>query len=152
MKHMTMTAITLVQPWGELVVSGKKTIECRNWKTNRRGFVALHASKKKERSRFELCRDHFKINVDADEVDYGAVIGFAEIVDVVDEEFLSKKNLKWFEEGQYAFVLENIIRLDEPVEVKGMMGFWNLQGEALAQCLNQLPKKQKKLIEENLLQ
>jgi hypothetical protein len=146
-----ITALSLVQPWGELVVAGKKNVENRSWNTKKRGFIAIHASKSKDKKRFELCRDFYRHYIDSDDVDFGAVIGFAEIIDVIDEETVTKKTQKWFEESQYGFVLDNIIRLDDPVEIKGHMGFWKLEGKELQQCLSQLPKKQRRLIEENLL-
>lgn len=38
-------AISLKQPWAALLVSGRKTIEVRTWKTRRRGPILIHASK-----------------------------------------------------------------------------------------------------------
>lgn len=146
-----MTAMSLVQPWAELVIAGKKNVENRNWKTQKRGFIAIHASRKKEKARFSLCIDLHKIVVQPEEVDYGAVIGFGEIVDMIDDETVTRKFNKWFEEGQHGFVIANIIRLDEPVEIKGAMGFWQLKGKELEKCMAQLTKQDKKLIEQNLL-
>ena len=146
-----MTAMSLVQPWGELIVTGKKNIENRSWKTKKRGYVAIHASRSKDRKRFERCREEFRLLVDPEDVDFGAVIGFAELVDIVDEETVSKKSRKWLEDGNYGFVFENVVRLDEPVEVLGHMGFWTLEGDALEECLAQLPKRQRKIIEANKL-
>ena len=40
-----MKALSLKQPYAELVVSGRKTIELRKWKTNFRGEFLVHASK-----------------------------------------------------------------------------------------------------------
>jgi hypothetical protein len=41
-----MKAISLIQPWASLVVVGAKQIETRSWRTQHRGRVAVHASKK----------------------------------------------------------------------------------------------------------
>ena len=40
-----MKALSLKQPFAELVVSGKKIIELRNWKSKFRGRFLIHASK-----------------------------------------------------------------------------------------------------------
>jgi len=40
-----MKALSLKQPFAELIVSGKKTIELRNWNTKFRGKFLVHASK-----------------------------------------------------------------------------------------------------------
>ena len=40
-----MKALSLKQPFAELVVSGKKTIEIRKWNTKFRGEFYIHASK-----------------------------------------------------------------------------------------------------------
>ncbi|MBI2066116.1 ASCH domain-containing protein [Candidatus Woesebacteria bacterium] len=39
-------AISLKQPWANLVASGKKTIETRKWTTNYRGDLVICSSKK----------------------------------------------------------------------------------------------------------
>lgn len=40
-----MKALTLTQPWAQLMAVGAKTIETRNWTTNHRGWLAIHAGK-----------------------------------------------------------------------------------------------------------
>ena len=40
-----MKCLSLRQPYAELLVSGKKTIELRKWNTNFRGKFLIHASK-----------------------------------------------------------------------------------------------------------
>jgi len=41
-----MKALTIKQPWAQLIVDGIKDIENRTWKTNFRGRVYIHASQK----------------------------------------------------------------------------------------------------------
>ena len=43
---MIYKAISLKQPWANLVASGKKTIETRKWTTNYRGDLVICSSKK----------------------------------------------------------------------------------------------------------
>lgn len=41
-----MKAITIHQPWAGLIAIGAKRFETRGWKTNYRGPIAIHGSKK----------------------------------------------------------------------------------------------------------
>ena len=41
-------ALSIQQPWAWLIVNGHKDIENRDWRTNFRGPVAIHAGKKIE--------------------------------------------------------------------------------------------------------
>ena len=43
---MVKKCLSLKQPYADLVVSGKKTIELRTWNTKFRGEFLVHASKK----------------------------------------------------------------------------------------------------------
>ena len=40
-----MKALSLRQPWANLIASGEKTIETRTWKTNYRGEILICSSK-----------------------------------------------------------------------------------------------------------
>jgi hypothetical protein len=40
-----MKALSLWQPWAQLLVSGQKAIETRSWATGYRGLVLIHAAK-----------------------------------------------------------------------------------------------------------
>ncbi|MBS3135077.1 ASCH domain-containing protein [Candidatus Woesearchaeota archaeon] len=40
-----MKALSLKQPWADLVLSGRKIIELRKWNTNFRGEFYIHASR-----------------------------------------------------------------------------------------------------------
>ncbi|MCB0392052.1 MAG: ASCH domain-containing protein [Bdellovibrionales bacterium] len=145
-----MRALSIIQPWAELIVSGKKNVENRSWDSKHRGFVAIHASKAKTLFRFEDCKEVYNINVDPDSVAYGCVIGFAEVVDVISEDQVTNKTKKWFT-GDYGLVVKNMIKLSNPVPVKGALGYWKLKGQTLSKCLVQLSAKQRLMIANNLL-
>ena len=40
-----MKAITVWQPWAQLLAEGKKHDETRSWRTNYRGEILIHAAK-----------------------------------------------------------------------------------------------------------
>ena len=143
MKLKEIRALSITQPWAECILSQGKNVENRTWNTHQRGFVAIHASSSFKAERFNQCEKNFKVNVNPDEVDYGAIVGFAKLVDVVTQDDLTPETKKWFE-GDYGFVFEDVIRLKNPVEIKGTLNFWKLKGKTLEQCLAQLTQSQLK--------
>ena len=52
-----MKALTLYQPWATLVAIQAKRIETRSWKTDYRGPLVIHASKKFSAEAADLCKD-----------------------------------------------------------------------------------------------
>ena len=137
MKIKEIRALSITQPWAECILSEGKNVENRSWITHQRGYVAIHASSSYDSKRFKDCSKKYKVNIHPDEVDYGAIVGFAKLVDVVTGEDLTRETKKWFE-GEYGFVFEDIIKLKKPVEVKGTLNFWKLKGKILDACLRQL--------------
>ncbi|MBR9702279.1 ASCH domain-containing protein, partial [Candidatus Pacearchaeota archaeon] len=113
----------LKQPFAELVISGRKKIEIRKWNTKFRGKFLIHASKNSDREAME--RFGFE------ELPCGFIVGEAELIDVkkyIDEKDFEKdknKHLATRNFGEYGFILKNIKRV-EPVEARGMLGFWEL--------------------------
>ena len=61
-----MKALSFRQPWAELVLQGRKTLDLRTYGTDFRGPLAIHASKTIEKAR---CRD---FDLDPDAVPTGA--------------------------------------------------------------------------------
>ncbi len=79
-----MKVISIRQPWAWLIIHAGKDIENRDWCTNFRGPVAIHASKyvptAAEISEIELA---MKVRIRRLELQYGGIIGTAEITDCV---------------------------------------------------------------------
>lgn len=120
-----MKALSIKQPFAELVVSGRKTIELRKWNTKFRGEFLVHASKVPDKSAMK----RFGFN----ELPLGRIVGKARLVDVKmysGEEDFYKDNNKHLssEKGEnYGFILEGAQRVKE-VECKGKLGFWDFIG------------------------
>ncbi|HZA68174.1 MAG TPA: ASCH domain-containing protein [Nitrososphaeraceae archaeon] len=71
-----MKCLSLRQPYAELLISGKKTIELRKWNTNFRGKFLIHASKNINKEKCKSLRiDYTKLNI-------GMIIGRAILYDV----------------------------------------------------------------------
>jgi len=121
-----LTAITLQQPWASLIAQGKKHYETRDWSTDYRGQIAIHAGKKfhNDKSLISL------LEIPAAEVPLGAVVAIAQLTDCIlmDEEFILKQSsfeqyLGLWEVGRYAWKLENV-RAIEPISATGKQGLW----------------------------
>ena len=104
-----MKALSIRQPWAELIVAGLKDIENRTWRTDYRGPVLIHAGTKIEpidAALRELVKRISGFDLpDAANLPRGGIVGQAEIVDVV-----RSSPSRWFS-GPYGFVLANARRL-----------------------------------------
>ncbi len=120
-----MKALSLKQPFAELVVSGRKTIELRKWNTKFRGEFLIHASKNPDESAMK--RFGFE------NLACGFIVGKAKLVDVrhyknAEEHAKDKEfHLADIERGDYGFVLENAQRVKE-IPCKGTLNFWEFKG------------------------
>ena len=122
-----MKALSLKQPWAELIVSGKKTLEIRNWNTKFRGDFLVHASKVPNKGAME--RLGFK------ELPTGCIVGRAKIIGV--KEYPSKEEFerdedKHFAKGYdwggrlYGFIVTDAKRVKE-TPLKGQLNFFNVE-------------------------
>ncbi len=127
-----MKVLTIKQPWADLIINGHKCYEFRSWKTNYRGKILIHAGMDIEKDMLVRFKD-YKL-----ECVKGAIIGEAVITDciLVNEDFNEKvKDINPVVYGRsnhiekYAWKLENIIKYDKTIFVKGKLGLWNYEGE-----------------------
>lgn len=127
-----MKVLTIKEPWATLIIEGYKKYEFRSWKTKYRGKILIHAGMSIEKDMLERFKEY---NLSYSK---GAIIGEAEIVDciLVDDEFneeLKKINKMVYGKSNhvetYAWKLENVIKYDEPIYIKGQLGLWNYNKE-----------------------
>ncbi|MFH1711155.1 MAG: ASCH domain-containing protein [Nanoarchaeota archaeon] len=116
-----MKALSLKQPWAELILLGRKKIEIRKWRTKFRGDFLIHSSKNPDN---DAMKKFGFVNLPC-----GFIVGRAKLLDVKEyknsEEFEKDKNLhlatpEW---GNYGFILENVERM-EKIPAKGKLNFW----------------------------
>jgi hypothetical protein len=112
------------------ILDSGKDIENRDWHTNQRGRILLHAGKWFNES--EIMQDLRTIQkiLGLEEPDKemlklfkpfgGCLVGIVEIVDCV-----SESDSPWFF-GKYGFVLANPIALPSPIPYKGQLGFFEV--------------------------
>src|SRR5580658_6654468 len=109
-----MKCLSMKQPFAELLVRGKKTIELRNWNTKFRGEFLVHASRSVDEVASKINR------FDLDELVKGAIIGKANLYDVKEytnnSEFIAdqKKHMASgnYMHGKYGFLINNAIKFD----------------------------------------
>ena len=122
-----MKCLSVSQPFANLIVQGKKTIELRKWNTNFRGEFFVHAPLK---IRTKDCK-RLKIN---EKLVTGAIIGKVELIDV--KKYNSKKEIisdkkfhfadKEFQNNIYGFLLKNPKFFRVPIPCKGKLGFFEI--------------------------
>lgn len=104
----SMKAISIKQPWANLIASGQKTIETREWSTSYRGQILLVSSKipKIEPAGFAVA-----------------------VADLVDCRVMTKADEDAAQcsiyPNAFAWVLQNV-RAIEPFPVKGQLGLYEV--------------------------
>lgn len=115
------------QPFADLIILGKKTIELRNWNTNFRGELLIHAPLKIRKE------DAKRLKIDKKFVT-GAIVGKVEIYDI--KKYDSKKQLKQdqkfhlasnnFHDKTYGFLLKKPKMFRIPIPWKGQLGVFEV--------------------------
>jgi hypothetical protein len=128
-----MRALTICQPYAELIAAGVKLVENRRWPTQHRGLLAIHAGA----SRGWL--DGW--DGDPDQLQFGAVVAVATVYDCVEYSQLPA-HLVGHEHahGPWCWLLRDARRLTTPVRVSGRLGLWSVPEALLvASCATSLP-------------
>ena len=123
-----MKCLSVSQPFAELIILGKKTIELRKWNTNYRGELLIHAPLKIRKE------DAKRLKIDKKFVT-GAIVGKVEIYDV--KKYDSQKQIKSdqkfhfasrnFHDRTYGFLLKNAKAFRVPISYKGQLGLFEAE-------------------------
>ena len=129
-----MKVLSLTEPYATLIKNGVKSIETRSWKTNYRGKLYIHASATKMPKKYKENKELMSL-VDINNLNYGNIICSCELVDCIKmtDEFINdvRNNRKneyitgIYDNGRYAWILENIEQLDAPIKAKGKLNIWD---------------------------
>ncbi len=141
-----MKAITIKQPWATLIALGEKKFETRSWQTKYRGPLAIHAGKSIDKDACEnswikgVLKEHGITSYK--DLPTGVVLATVELKDCYKVEatlghvsVLSKgRTIEGLEvtfgdytEGRYAWELDNLQVLSDPVVAKGQLSLWEWQ-------------------------
>ncbi len=137
-----LVALSIRQPWIDMIVRGVKTMEIRNWAVKRRGLIALHAPR-----RIDFSAAYFYGYKQPWTLPRGKLIALAEITDVVELD-----NESWVDlvqrhrqplpmvDGAYGVLLDNVKLLERPVDCRGKQMFFPITGNILERVLRYAPK------------
>ena len=130
--------LSLTEPYATLIKEGKKRIETRSWKTSYRGELYIHASLTKIKKETKNKKELMDLLKDTP-LNFGYIICKCQLTDCIlmTKEYVEdmKKNHYQeyicgdYQENRYAFVLEDITPLKEPIKVKGKLGIWNYENQ-----------------------
>ena len=120
--------MSVSQPFADLIISGKKTIELRNWNTNFRGEFLIHSPIK---IRKKDCK-RLKIN---QKLVTGSIVGKATLYDVkkyqTAKEVMMDKKYHLASKDSYSkkfgFLLKNSKQFRIPIPWKGQLGFFDVK-------------------------
>jgi activating signal cointegrator 1 len=138
-------ALSLWQPWASAIPAGLKRIETRSWRTTYRGRLAIHAAMVRNADVRDCwtCmsaddRPAFAaIGVARfDDLPFGAIVATCDLVDCRRTEdcgaWLGSTEEEWgnFAPGRFGWILDNIVRLEIPVPVRGAQGLFEWRAAA----------------------
>ncbi|MDE1728460.1 ASCH domain-containing protein [Candidatus Nitrosotalea okcheonensis] len=124
-----MKCLSVSQPYADLIINGKKTIELRTWNTKFRGEFLIHAPIKIKDNACE------KLGIDRSSLRTGVIIGKAEIYDVklydsikaLREDYNKHFATEEFLRHKYGFLLRKPHALRVPIPYKGSLGFFEVK-------------------------
>jgi activating signal cointegrator 1 len=118
-----MKALTICQPYAQLIAAGEKLVENRTWQTHYRGPLLIHAGV--SRAWLDGAR--------TEGMAFGAIVAAAELVDCLHIDRIKagvyRDRHPWLEEhphahGPWCWVLADVTALPNPVSTKGSQGLW----------------------------
>lgn len=120
--------LSVSQPFADMIVKGKKTIELRKWNTGFRGEFLIHSPVE---IRTEDCK---RLGIDESGLRTGAIIGKATIYDVkvygTKKEWQDDKKYHFapgeMSDAKYGFLLKNAKEFKVAVPQKGKLGFFDV--------------------------
>ncbi|MFO0680524.1 MAG: ASCH domain-containing protein [Sandaracinus sp.] len=138
-ERITYRCLAIRQPYAWAIVMGAKDIENRSWSTTHRGQIVIQASTTK--AEVNATTKHFKPQkppVTTVPFEYGALIGVADLVDVVP--LTPELEANPWAYGTYCFRLANARVFDEPIVAKGKLNLYHLDDALDAQVRERLPR------------
>jgi hypothetical protein len=120
-----MKALSILQPWAWLIVSGHKPVENRTWVSSFRGRLIVHAGKRwgrEQREDLEYVQDVFPEIVLPEKFDRGGIVGAVTMIDCVND------HPSPFFNGPKAFVLADPEQLPF-TPLRGSLGIFDIPDE-----------------------
>ena len=117
-----MKALSIKQPWADLIIYGYKLIETRTWKTDYRGELLICSSKSVDREAMDYFKDLFPKDHKFLTGKALAVVTLKDCIKMIKEHEASA--LCDLYDG-YSCIIENIKPI-EPFDIKGQLGLFEV--------------------------
>jgi len=130
-------ALTICQPYAELIARGEKRVENRSWPTRYRGQLLIHAGKSREWLSGDGSHPADNYGIPLPAMQFGALIAIATLVDCL---WISRIRAGLYDalypwlrdhehtEGDVCWVLTDVRRLSAPIPCRGAQGLWDYEG------------------------
>jgi hypothetical protein len=145
---MKIKALSLWQPWADAIRVGAKQIETRHWVTHYRGWLAIHAAKKKiDRSDQDFVDFAEHWVGDLNKLDFGAVVCVVKLTNCRPTEALREEigedEQLWgnYDDGRWGWMLDGVpvIDITPVIPVIGHQGLFDWEvPEAVAERIRKL--------------
>lgn len=113
-------AISLKQPWAQMIVDGTKTIETRMWSTKHRGELLIVSSLKGDRAAFDRFPQYTDLMA-------GAALCFVDLVDCRPMTPADERAARCAcEPGRFAWILKDV-RDIERFHVRGQLSLYDVE-------------------------
>jgi hypothetical protein len=133
-----MKVLSVKNPWAFLIIHYGKDIENRFRKTNYRGRIAIHASKKSDEDAYLLESESQVLKKAFQEArerrseiekTNGHIIGTVEIYNCTYQELTAMTNKSpWAKSGSlWHYWVKDPIALESPIAARGMLGLWEYE-------------------------
>jgi hypothetical protein len=118
-------ALSVRQPWAELLLAGVKDVENRAWPTTYRGPLIVHAGQRIDREALEmLVAEGVRLPA---ELATGALLGSVEVVDCVRGHWS-----RWAVPGGWQWVVARPVRFRRPIPFPGRLKLFGVPTAVLA--------------------
>ena len=108
-----LLALSIRQPWVELILRGEKNVENRSWPTKHRGLLLIHASRTFDPMNWQDAGET-EHDLDPTSLPFGALVGAVRVTDCTREQ-----HSKWHEEGAWGWYLVEAVRFEKPIPYTG---------------------------------
>jgi len=133
-----LKALTICQPYPELILRGAKRVENREWPTAYRGAFLIHAGK--SRKWLSLSADgqsDDEYEIPLAEMAFGAIVGRCTLADCVHiGDYETHQKYPWLREHQHAngpwcWVLSDVVRFANAIPYRGALGLFQVPDDVL---------------------
>jgi hypothetical protein len=148
-RSFKVKALTICQPYAELILRGLKRVENRKWPTGHRGALLIHAGKNRDWLELDptgTYDEHYGIFLT--EMQFGFVVGVCQVRGCIHKNLRSPirdrlvlEAWPWLAdhehaEGPYCWILEDARRFEHPIPLRGQPGLFDVPARVVEGVLS----------------